>query len=527
MANSVETFVGREEDLKEIHRILENGTGQRGVAICGHSGIGKSELASKYCSEYRQSYDFIAWLNAENKFSLETDFILLGKYLQVSTVDESNKLLEMGILVQKILHSLLEKKTLFVFDNVTNEDSISPYLTHPTSETSPLFLITSQYRGWATFNKCEIDILPEEMAFKFLQESILEKSLNTDLIKYIAKKVNYLPLALQIVASYINNQKLTAEEIREVLQKDFHKVEKTFSPWYGRTMNIAFTIAFNKILEHKEAFQLQLLRLLSIMDGKKIETKLLYHIEKDGIVDVDAIDAAVKLIEGYSLVRKRVHVSHGEVDYYTMHDLMQHAVINSFCDSESISTLAFSVTSLLRAIKHYNRASADKYHVSFAAQWLHHVIPLIETYVTENPAVMKELQSCKVQLVEALTKLGRFQEVQHLLDLYLEYEQKYDPVSVLLTKRLIGVCKQAEGCYQEAIDIYNNVIEALKGVSDESYSFPLSYVDSNGENISGDVHAFSLNIKRDIGWCTIKLGMYEEALQYNNDLYEDHKEQYE
>ena len=102
MAKPVDSFIGRESELSSIHQMF--GTDQKAVVICGHGGIGKSELVSRYCSEYRQHYEFIAWVNAETPFSTNSSFINLAKHLQITTVDGNNKELEIKEIVQKIFH---------------------------------------------------------------------------------------------------------------------------------------------------------------------------------------------------------------------------------------------------------------------------------------------------------------------------------------------------------------------------------------------------------------------------------------
>lgn len=56
-----EQFVGREEELAEIHRQLSSGSGR--VLLHGMGGLGKTTLARAYVARFAHAYDTVLWLN--------------------------------------------------------------------------------------------------------------------------------------------------------------------------------------------------------------------------------------------------------------------------------------------------------------------------------------------------------------------------------------------------------------------------------------------------------------------------------
>src|SRR5688572_22962996 len=67
-------FVSREDELAEIHRILDRRPGRRTVVMHGLGGMGKTQLAIAYMKRHRSDYTASIWFNARDETSLKQSF---------------------------------------------------------------------------------------------------------------------------------------------------------------------------------------------------------------------------------------------------------------------------------------------------------------------------------------------------------------------------------------------------------------------------------------------------------------------
>ena len=86
----VENFAGRGQDLATIHSILMNESSQHKVVVCGHGGIGKTEMALQYCHKKVNTYDAINWLNAESPYTLLAGSKHVCQHLEIPLADNDD-----------------------------------------------------------------------------------------------------------------------------------------------------------------------------------------------------------------------------------------------------------------------------------------------------------------------------------------------------------------------------------------------------------------------------------------------------
>ncbi|KAJ0100738.1 hypothetical protein J7T55_005244 [Diaporthe amygdali] len=77
----IQTFVGRTEELKMLHQILEKPSGRRTAVVHGLGGMGKTQLAVTCLKTYQSGNSAMAWLNARDEETLGRSFARMAKWI--------------------------------------------------------------------------------------------------------------------------------------------------------------------------------------------------------------------------------------------------------------------------------------------------------------------------------------------------------------------------------------------------------------------------------------------------------------
>ena len=79
-------FYGREDALKYIEDALQPGQvarNVRSIALYGMGGVGKTQIALRYATIHRDSYDAILWISADNSIKMAQSFLEVAHRLQL------------------------------------------------------------------------------------------------------------------------------------------------------------------------------------------------------------------------------------------------------------------------------------------------------------------------------------------------------------------------------------------------------------------------------------------------------------
>lgn len=211
-----EDIIGRDEDLQQLHDLLNNE--QRVVVVNGLGGIGKTTLAQAYVSRYYNEYNHIAWITQSSE-NIANDFTNAAGLLEslglskTSSVD-SDKLLKELILKLK---SIVDKPNLLIIDNADRSlERIRDILPGP-----PIWhiLVTSREEISGLYHK-QLDFLNEEQAIMLFKKHYTLKKLNNSDISDIVKSVDYHTLTIEILAKTAQVQRYTLEQLRQTITND-------------------------------------------------------------------------------------------------------------------------------------------------------------------------------------------------------------------------------------------------------------------------------------------------------------------
>ncbi|MCK6640512.1 MAG: NB-ARC domain-containing protein [Bacteroidia bacterium] len=220
-------FVGRDEDIKEIIKLLQHEKFSV-VTITGAGGVGKTSLALKVIQEMTQrpkssKYDAIIWLSAkENKLSpfgiedieptfrsfediLDTIIEVLGFGMEINS--EENSIESKETLANTLFE--LSKSILIIVDNletVTDQRIINFIIEAPSKIK---FLITSRKGLGQVERRYELKQLKEKEAIYLFRQLAKDKQLQSlvkiddNTIRRYVNKVSNYPLAIKWVIGQV------------------------------------------------------------------------------------------------------------------------------------------------------------------------------------------------------------------------------------------------------------------------------------------------------------------------------------
>lgn len=211
-------FVGRTEQLSELHQLLEKNNQVVIAAIAGMGGVGKTELAIQYAQGHAETYKGgICWLYPK-----------LGdigvQIVEFAIAHFPNFTLPNGLTlagqVQFCWQRWAEGQVLIVIDDVADYRQIKSYLP---SESRFKVLITTRERLSRPLARLDLDVLKPKAALALLKSLVERERLKREpwVARNLCKWLGYLPLGLELVGQYLaQDEDLSlAEMLRRLKQK--------------------------------------------------------------------------------------------------------------------------------------------------------------------------------------------------------------------------------------------------------------------------------------------------------------------
>ena len=360
------TFIGRDEELSDIHKKLSNTTSnQQGVVIHGMGGVGKSELARAYANKNNNHYNNnVLWINGESISSIEKSFHELAELLGLSIKQKlkdgiSGEFISNEVIVQRVYRFYGNHECLFIIDNVNNKENINSFLPHCNlGMKKTTILITSQFAQWGSyFEHVSLEVFSEEIAFNFLSNKTQEEFDDESSIKELCRLLGYHPLALQHAISYVHVNKGCSYSKYACLfrQQPKQLTEPVFT---------TFQIALNNILtNNKDDLVLhQLIEFIPLFDGKRIQKAFLMQLfEQDEI----SVNRTFTTLENLSLINRFGRRESNDDEIITVHSLVQKAILFSINgENNNVKKLQDFFVLLLKRDQSSNRERYSSRHLA-------------------------------------------------------------------------------------------------------------------------------------------------------------------
>ena len=185
-------FCGREQELEELHELLQN---QRKVFLHGIPGIGKSELAKAYASRYAKEYTNILFIPCRG--SLLQALASLDFADDRPEDDEEQRFKRHN----RFLRSL-KRDTLIVFDNLNTTFSEEPLLDVVCQyRCTVLFTSRNRFEHQATLELRELELPALMKLFRFFYSRTDKK---TELVEALIQAVHAHTFAVELVARLLS-----------------------------------------------------------------------------------------------------------------------------------------------------------------------------------------------------------------------------------------------------------------------------------------------------------------------------------
>ncbi|QDS73010.1 hypothetical protein FKW77_009080 [Venturia effusa] len=281
-------FYGRDDSLRLMERSLHPATATkflRTLTLTGPAGIGKTQLAVQYCEDFRNQYDVVLWVHADEESKLANDFVRIAVELGFVGKDsaESRDLEHCRQLVRAWLDRPLKRPGdtedaevatwLLIFDHIIDHTVVTEYW--PTNARSGSILITS--RKAMPWSSTYYPVLPVEPfnsddSAAFLTRSIQKANIRNEMLR-LGSSAAHSPTQLMFLARMIDLGRYSLDQFVKASQVDDGKQAILHLHAEDATKNHADFSEW--ALESLSAKAAALLDAMAMMDSDQIAERML------------------------------------------------------------------------------------------------------------------------------------------------------------------------------------------------------------------------------------------------------------
>lgn len=324
-------FTGREANLIALRQQLNSGSAAVLVphALHGMGGVGKTQLALEYAHRFRDDYDLVWWIPAEQLEGVRSSYVELAERLGLSTEGDP------GEVVARVREQLRtgepHRRWLIVFDNADDPGDLEEYLPYPTGH----ILITSRNPRWSgVAQRMEVDVFQRSESVRLLRNRAAH--LTEADAERLAEWLGDLPLALAQAAAWQVETGMPVDEHLELLREHATELLEQQVAGYPASVVATWKVAFDRLRELNPAAA-QLLQLCAFFSAEPITYRLLQRGGRDigepvalreTLSDSMRFSRAIRAINAYALAT----INQGDKSL-SIHRLVQ-SIIRDWLDDE-------------------------------------------------------------------------------------------------------------------------------------------------------------------------------------------------
>ncbi|RDW56465.1 hypothetical protein BP6252_14138 [Coleophoma cylindrospora] len=282
-------FMGREDVMDHLNRLLDNQNKHCRAALVGLGGIGKTRIALEYAYRLESSELLsVFWIHASSNARLEKACLEIAKLAKISGWNNPTR--EKPDLVKAWLESTQPGKWLLILDNVDDTELLygsgvlASFL--PRSSQGAILLTTRNAKVGMTFaarNSIQIGALSKQESIALIDARLPEGSSTEEEREKLSEELACIPLALVQSSSFIAQNFLSIPEYLDIYmasdEEKVHLLSMDFDDEVRDVENrnpVATTwfITFEHLREHA-SMATELLSIMSMMDAQAIPESLL------------------------------------------------------------------------------------------------------------------------------------------------------------------------------------------------------------------------------------------------------------
>ncbi|KAI0100946.1 tetratricopeptide repeat domain-containing protein [Nemania sp. FL0031] len=372
-------FFGRDDVLDVIRDALvpfsqDNRDVQdlRQFALCGLGGIGKTEIALEFVLKYKDEFDAVFWVRADEPAKLDECFKEISINLGLQTAEEATNQVVSRSLVKGWLAnptkeyvaagdadatdiSVNRASWLIIFDNADDPKAIGDHW--PLGSGSVLItsrdplaksLFSSYSSGLDLGSLSDIDGGALLLRLTESDESLERDAEN--LAQRISRSLAGLPLAISQMAGIIRQKKLNFHEFLSIYEDTGGRAQLYGTKYDASPKAYRYNIATVWALEKLSLDAKELLKVISFMDPDIIQEAVLFDVVEAIFADTSfaklrCSNARTELTQT-SLIKRDKRQDVLSEYRISVHRLVQDAVLSTMSNEEITSTFTILVKTL-------------------------------------------------------------------------------------------------------------------------------------------------------------------------------------
>lgn len=312
-----EQFIGREQEIRTLHELLQqNAQVAITAAVTGMGGVGKTELAIQYARNHLSTYQGgVCWFPARD-FPLNLVEFARPRFFPNINFDRFSLQEQVAYCWQ----NWAKGEALLVLDDVTNyQQQVQLYL--PESPRFKVLITTRKRLRDKKIALLDLEVLTPANSLELLKLLLgnerVEREL--DIAAELCKWLGYLPLGLELVGRYLDEEPLSLAQMLERLKQKRlkHPALEETNPMMTAQLGVidAFELSWDRLDEKAQ----QLGCLLSLFALAAIPWELVegvYHcFQGDGFESEDLEKPRKDLI--------KFHLFKTDKETYSLHQLIR------------------------------------------------------------------------------------------------------------------------------------------------------------------------------------------------------------